>query len=117
MDYKAFVDRNWGYIKAEHQEQIRTTRLLITGCGLGSNIASLAVRTGFTKFTLADGDNVEINNLNRQTFRVEHLGKNKAEVTAQLIREVNPDTEINIIPNYISNKEAEGLVRVLFDPR
>ena len=30
--------------------------LLIAGCGLGSMVAELAMRTGFERFTLVDGD-------------------------------------------------------------
>ena len=103
MSYSDLVKSNWGFISSEQQEKISRTRVLLAGCGLGSNIAVLAARTGFTKFTLADGDVVEAGNLNRQAFRTEQCGRNKAGATAELIREINPRAEIEVFPRFISN--------------
>lgn len=108
--YAELIDRNWGFLSAQDQEKIKGTRILLAGCGLGSNIATLAARTGFTRFILADGDRVEISNLNRQAFRLEHVGKNKAEATAELIVEINPEVEMEILPHFITEKEASALV-------
>ncbi len=108
--YAELIDRNWGFLTAQDQEKIKEAKILLAGCGLGSNIATLAARTGFTRFILADGDKVEINNLNRQAFRLEHLGKNKAEATAELIKEINPQAEMEILPHFITEKEAVSLV-------
>jgi len=108
--YAKLVDRNWGFLTAEEQERIRHARVLLAGCGLGSNIAVLGARTGFTRFILADGDNVEITNLNRQAFRLEHVGMNKAAATAELVREINPEAELEVVPRFITEKEAPALV-------
>ena len=108
--YDELIDRNWGFLTAEEQGKIREARILLAGCGLGSNIATLAVRTGFTRFILADGDKVELNNLNRQAFRLEHVGENKAEVTCRLIQEINPEAEIEVLPYFITEKEVPALV-------
>ncbi|MBA7620278.1 hypothetical protein ES703_27624 [subsurface metagenome] len=110
MSYAELVDRNWGFLAPQDQERIKQAKVLLAGCGLGSNIAVLAARTGFTKFILADGDKVEINNLNRQAFRLDQVGKNKAEATAQLIQEINPEVEIEICPHFIAEYEAATLV-------
>ena len=108
--YQELVRQNWGFLSSEEQHAIAQTRVLLAGCGLGSNIAVLAARTGFSRFTLADGDVVETSNLNRQAFRVEHLGRNKAEVSESLIREINPDARVRAIPEFIQASDATGLV-------
>lgn len=108
--YAEMTDRNWGFIDPQTQDRIRSNRVLLAGCGLGSNIAVLAARTGFSRFILADGDVVEVNNLNRQAFYLKHAGWNKARATAELIREINPEAEIEIIPAFITDKEAPSLV-------
>jgi molybdopterin-synthase adenylyltransferase len=90
MTYEELVKSNWGFVSVEAQTKIRTAKVLLAGCGLGSNIAILAARTSFTNFILADGDKIELGNLNRQAFRLEHLGRNKADVAAELLSEVNP---------------------------
>jgi SAM-dependent methyltransferase len=110
MTYKKLVSRNWGFLTPEIQRKIKRTRILLAGCGLGSNIALLAARTGFTKFILADGDIVEASNLNRQAFSLCQTGRNKAEVTAELIREVNPEVQIEVFPQFITEKDVEPLI-------
>lgn len=109
-DYNELTGRNAGFISPEEQEKIRNAAVLVAGCGLGSVIATLAARTGFTRFILADGDSVETSNLNRQAFSREHLGMNKAEATAKQIRDINPSAEIECIPSFITEETAEGLV-------
>jgi molybdopterin/thiamine biosynthesis adenylyltransferase len=108
--YQELISRNWGFISPDLQSRMRETSILLAGCGLGSNIALLAARTGFSKFILADGDSVEINNLNRQTFLSSHIGRNKAEATAELIKGVNSEAEINIFPEFISENNTLELV-------
>ncbi|MFC2042500.1 ThiF family adenylyltransferase, partial [Chloroflexota bacterium] len=105
MTYQELVKSNWGFIATESQEKLKNSRVLLAGCGLGSNIALLAVRTGFTKFVLADGDSIELSNFNRQAFRVEHLGRNKAEVVGEMIKEVNPRAEVTVFPRFIETEE------------
>lgn len=102
MDYSTLIDRNWGLIPDKIQAQIRSTKILVAGCGLGSNAAVLAARTGFSNFFLADGDTVELSNLNRQAFRLAHLGMNKARATAELIGEINSEAAVSIHPQYIT---------------
>jgi molybdopterin/thiamine biosynthesis adenylyltransferase len=108
--YQDLISRNWGFISPDIQSKIRETSILIAGCGLGSNIALLAARTGFTRFILADGDSVEVNNLNRQTFLSSHIGSNKAEATAELIKGVNSEAEIITLPGFISENNIQELV-------
>jgi molybdopterin/thiamine biosynthesis adenylyltransferase len=108
--YKELVSRNWGFLNTKDQTKVKEARILLAGCGLGSNIATLASRTGFTKFILADGDTVEISNLNRQSFRMDQTGRNKAEATADLIKEINPKAEIEILPHFITEQEVPHLV-------
>ncbi len=76
--YAEMMSRNWAFITPPQQETIRSTKLLIAGCGLGSVVATLAVQTGFTHLVLADHDRVEVSNLNRQAFERADVGSNKA---------------------------------------
>lgn len=105
--YRRLTDRNRIFIPPETQEKIRKTRILIAGCGMGSTLAINLVRTGFTKFVLFDGDDVDITNLNRQAFFNQHMGKNKAEATAALLNAINPEVEVEVHPDYMN--ESDGL--------
>lgn len=105
MKYEELVLRNRGFISKKLQQKIKKCRLLLVGCGLGSQIGILATRTGFENFILVDGDNVEVNNLNRQAFRLTHIGQNKAEALASVIKEINPKAKIETNPNFLKDKK------------
>lgn len=94
--YDEFVSRNAGYISEEVQAKIKETHLLIAGCGIGSQIAVAAVRMGFRKFTLIDGDEVSLTNLNRQAFYHDQIGKNKSAALAENMKRINPDIEVKV---------------------
>ncbi|MFQ5874375.1 MAG: ThiF family adenylyltransferase [Dehalococcoidia bacterium] len=111
VGYQELVQQNWGFLSEEEQDRIARTRVLLAGCGLGSNIAVLAARTGFCHFIVADGDVVETGNLNRQAFRMEHLGQNKAEATASLVKEVNPEAQVQVNPAFLKAEDAGPIVK------
>ncbi len=108
--YELFVSRNWAFISPEEQEKIRNTRILLAGCGLGSNIGMLAVETGFLKFVLADGDKVEISNLNRQVFEEADVGKNKALALEEKLKRKSHLVEVEAYPEFITPEVAEKFV-------
>lgn len=105
MRYEDLILRHKGIISKKLQNKIKNCKLLLLGCGLGTQIGLLAARTGFINFILIDGDKVTLDNLNRQAFRYEHLGKNKAEALASMIKDVNPKAKIKFYPIFLKNKE------------
>ena len=102
---KELIARNRGLIFPEVQEKIKRAKTLLVGCGLGSQIAVLAARTGFVNFELWDGDRVESHNLNRQAFDWADIGLNKAEVTARLVKAVNPKATVEVRPKFLLDHE------------
>lgn len=108
--YNEMMLRNWAFITPEEQEKIKNTKILLAGCGLGSDIAELAVETGFTKFVLVDGDKVEVSNLNRQAFDRRHVGKNKAEALKSILEEKSEAVEVEAFPKMITPETAEKFV-------
>jgi sulfur carrier protein ThiS adenylyltransferase len=58
--------------------------------GLGSTIAIALARIGVGKLHLVDFDVVEPSNLNRQQYKIAHLGMKKTEALKQEISEINP---------------------------
>jgi len=102
-DSNDLYSRNWAFITPEIQHILDHTCLFAAGAGLSSTIVALACRTGFGSFILADGDNVELSNLNRQAFFRRQIGENKATATAELLREIRPDAEVTVLPEFIEN--------------
>jgi molybdopterin/thiamine biosynthesis adenylyltransferase len=98
---RAFLSRNWGLIAPTLQKQLQRQVIFAAGLGLCSEMAVQACRIGFRNFILADGDGVEISNLNRQAFTSAHIGRNKAEATAELLRSLTPAVHVEVIPAFL----------------
>ena len=116
--YEMFTLRNKDYVTADVQDRIRNTRVLVAGCGLGSTFAESAVRLGFEKFILVDGDTVAPHNLNRQTYEAVDVNQPKVEALARRLRAINPDVEINAVHAYLDEKntaELVGRADIVFD--
>ena len=111
FSYAELVDRNWGYINNSLQKKIKKTRILFAGCGLGSVIAEIATRLGFLNFILADGDKVELSNLNRQIFNKSQIGANKAVATASCLKKINPKINVTVLNRNIENKDIQSIIK------
>lgn len=67
----------------------------IAGCGgLGSNCAVALARTGIGKLIVADFDNIEESNLNRQYFFRDQIGKAKSLALKEIIHKINPEVSV-----------------------
>lgn len=109
--YQEFTSRNIGYISSDLQSHIEETTLLIAGCGVGSVAAEIAIRTGFKKFILVDGDTVGISNLNRQIYNANDVGKNKAEALRDRLLSIYPDAEIEVHNYWLNESNAGEIIK------
>ncbi|MGF3554887.1 MAG: sulfur carrier protein ThiS adenylyltransferase ThiF [Thermoplasmatota archaeon] len=62
--------------------------------GLGSNAAVSLARAGVGKLVLVDFDIVEKNNLNRQYYFLDQVGKYKVDALKENIKKINPETTV-----------------------
>lgn len=106
LDEATLYARNWAFIPAGVQAAIRDCVVFAAGTGLASNVLELACRTGFTRFIVADGDTVDLSNLNRQAFGYAHVGQNKAEATAEVLRCIRPDVAVEIVPHFLDESSC-----------
>ena len=88
--------RNIGLLTETEQERLSKLSVGIAGCGMGSVVASALVRLGVENFVIADGDVVEIHNLNRQAFSWKHIGEKKAGALAEILKGINPQAKISV---------------------
>ena len=79
-------------------EKLKKAKVCILGLGgLGSNVAVLLARSGIGYLKLVDFDIVEASNLNRQQYRISHIGIKKTEAMKSIIKEINPFVETDIL--------------------
>lgn len=102
------VSRNIGIYSKEEQERLSAARLLVLGCGMGSVVAELAVRTGFRHITLVDGDTVDTPNLNRQAYTAADIRSPKAEAAAAHLRAIDPQANVTVVPRYFHPATDSG---------
>ena len=98
-------------IGEEGLEKLRSSSVLIVGVGgVGSYAAEAIARAGVGRITLMDGDSVQPSNLNRQLVALTStLGRNKAEVMAERIRDIDPETEVTALPRFYEEYDALDL--------
>lgn len=96
FSYHQAFSRNIGWITPKEQEILRHKRIAIAGMGGvgGTHLLTLA-RLGIGSFHIADFDTFELPNFNRQVgATVSSIGKPKAEVLANLAKDINPELDI-----------------------
>ncbi|BHH81853.1 sulfur carrier protein ThiS adenylyltransferase ThiF [Desulforhopalus sp. 52FAK] len=71
--------------------------------GIGSNVAVNLVRSGVTKFTIADFDTVERSNLNRQFYFEDQIGEPKVAMLMENLLRINPSVDIKVFPERLDN--------------
>jgi len=93
-------------------EKLQKKTVAIAGLGgLGSNAAVALVRAGVGKLIIADFDEVELSNLNRQHYFQSDLGKKKTEALHDHLININPHIDLEVI-----NKKLEPTdISVLFN--
>jgi molybdopterin/thiamine biosynthesis adenylyltransferase len=100
FDYATAFDRNIGWVTETEQARLRQKRVAIAGMGGagGFHLLTLA-RLGICKFHIADLDQFELANFNRQAgATMSTLGRPKVDVLAEMVRDVNPECELEIFP-------------------
>ncbi len=97
--------------------KLRNAHVLVVGLGgVGAYAAEMLCRAGVGKMTVADGDTVNPTNKNRQLLALDStLGKPKAEVMANRLKDINPDIEITPLKEYIHNERIIEILDKEFD--
>ena len=92
-------------------EKLKKAKVCILGLGgLGSNVAILLARSGIGYLKLVDFDIVEASNLNRQQYRISHIGMKKTEAIRTIIKEINPFVEIETLDVKVDRENILSIV-------
>lgn len=86
-------------IGIEGQERLLASRVLVVGAGgLGSPAACYLTTAGVGHIVLADDDQVELSNLQRQILHTTaRVGQPKAESGKAMLAELNPETQVTAL--------------------
>ena len=84
--------------------------------GVGSWCAEALARAGVGRLTLVDMDTVAVSNINRQLpALLSTVGRGKAEVMAERIRDINPDCRLRVLTDFLTPDNIPALLPVDVD--
>jgi len=96
----------------EGQEKLLAAHALVIGAGgLGSPVAMYLASGGTGRITLADGDSVDLTNLQRQILHTTAaVGRAKAYSGKDTLAQLNPEIEVAAIPERLEGERLAQLV-------
>ena len=100
-------------VGGEGQKKLLASSVLMVGAGgLGSPALLYLAAAGVGRIVIAEGDAVELSNLQRQVIhRTRDIGKNKAHSAAAAIAEINPDCKVDVFPRRLDASNIGQIVR------
>ncbi len=118
--YDQAFSRNLGLVDSDEQQRLRNSKVAIAGMGgVGGIHLETLTRLGIGKFAIADGDRFEVANFNRQRgATLASLGRPKAVVMAEVAKSINPDADVRVYSEFITEKNIDGFladVEILVD--
>ena len=113
FDETRAFSRNLGWLTKAEQDRISQSHIGIIGLGgVGGQYAEILARLGVGRFTICDPDTFAIENTNRQNeCKTSNYGRNKAEVIKELIRDINPNAIVSVIPGSMAEKNVDLFCR------
>ncbi len=107
--YRERTDRNIGWLAPDEQQMLHTSVVGVAGCGgMGGLIAATLVRAGVGEVRIADCEEFDTSNINRQFGAGRTtVGKSKALETARMIRAISDDVPLVIYPQGITEDTVE----------
>lgn len=109
--YRELTTRNTPLVTPAEQERLRTATILVAGCGsVGGAAIEPLIRIGCEHLILAEPDGYDIANMNRQSCRLQDVGRNKAAVFAERMREINPYATCEVHDRGITDENVDDVV-------
>ena len=111
MSYE-WLERTSLLLGDEKLKKLQNTNVLVVGLGgVGAYAAEMIARSGVGRMTIADADTVSPTNINRQLIALHStIGKEKSELMADRLRDINPEIELTVVNRFIKDDETDALL-------
>jgi tRNA threonylcarbamoyladenosine dehydratase len=113
FDYNQAFSRNIGWVTNAEQAKLRQSRVAIAGLGGvgGAHLLTLS-RLGLAKFNIADFDDFDVHNMNRQAGAfMPFMGQPKIDTLARLAKDINPETDIRLFPQGVTPENVDDFLK------
>ncbi|MDO4344881.1 MAG: molybdopterin-synthase adenylyltransferase MoeB [Eubacteriales bacterium] len=100
-------------VGAKGQKKLLNAKVLIIGAGgLGAPAAMYLAAAGVGTIGIADADDVDLSNLQRQIIHsTEDVGKPKVQSAKETMERMNPDVKVNIYHMFVDASNIRELIR------
>ena len=111
MSYE-WLERTSLLLGDEKLKKLQNANVLVVGLGgVGAYAAEMIARSGVGRMTIADADTVSPTNINRQLIALHStIGKEKSELMADRLRDINPEIELTVVNRFIKDDETDALL-------
>lgn len=113
FDYDKAFSRNIGWLTPAEQARLRRSRVAIAGLGGvgGAHLLTLT-RLGVSNFNIADFDDFDVHNLNRQAGAfASSLGQSKISVLARMASDINPELDLRRFSQGVTPDNVDEFLR------
>ncbi len=99
----------------EHQRRLKNSTVLVAGVGgLGGTAALYLAAAGIGRLILVHAGNLTLSNMNRQVLmKNSRIGKSRVMQAKKTIREMNPDVDIDVFDERITNGNARLFLKAV----
>ena len=107
-----WLERTELLLGREKLDRLQQAHVLVVGLGgVGAYAAEMIARAGVGTMTVADADAVAPSNINRQLVALHStVGRQKADVLAERLRDINPAMQLTVVNRYIRDEETYALL-------
>lgn len=111
--YVERTNRNIGWISEDEQKILLKSCVAVAGCGgMGGLLASILVRLGVGALKIADSEEFDVSNINRQYGALKStIGRSKALTTAKALREITDDFDLTVFPEGVTRDSCVEFVK------
>ena len=109
---EGWLERTELLLGEEKLNTLRNANVLVVGVGgVGAYAAEMIVRAGVGRMTIADADKVSESNINRQLVALHStIGREKCDILAERLRDINPELQLTIVNRFIKDSETDALL-------
>lgn len=112
FNYPEAFSRNIGVVSTREHDRLRNCTVAIAGMGgVGGDYLISLIRAGVGGFHLAEFDEFEIHNFNRQYgANTQTIGRPKLDVMVEMALAINPDLRIKTFPEGVSPSNVDAFL-------